>query len=115
MIKRYQVYALVGEDTEILIETDTPVKAIECFFSNQKEYPTCVAIIADRYYDAQLLIDLIHSRDDILSECYEKYDHIPYKYSYIKEEIDKAYDTRKYEPENCMGFFMDQVHPFSLG
>ena len=31
------------------------------------------------YYDAQLLIDFIHNREDILDECYNKFEHIPYK------------------------------------
>ena len=114
MNTRYQVYAVVNDmmEIEILTFTNSPRKAIECFFEHQEYYPSCVAIIADKYYDAQLLVEFASARHDIINECYEEYKHIPYKKEYILDTVDKYTKSDKYKKD---GLYMDQVHPFSLG
>ena len=112
MNKRYQIYALADDDVKVLKETDSVGKAIECFFKNQKKYQLCVAILADTYHDAKLLIEFASARHDFIEECYEKYEKIPYKKEFIIGESDRCANVGKYDKD---GLFMDQVYPFSLG
>lgn len=115
--KRYEVYyydPCTGE-SDSLCDTDSPKVAIEGFFKSQADYPSCVAIMADRYLDADILIEWAHFNRDTVIEIYNNSKRKVYKLEYILEAIENAYNIKKYKIEDATKLYMDQVHPFDLG
>lgn len=105
----FNVYVTTEFESYPVYTGDSAKVAIETWYEQQGEYPTCVSICASSKEAACMLIDYAHSRKDLIEDLHKSHKN-PYKLQYMLDSIDSQHANR------CRGFcgYGDQVFPFDL-